>query len=312
VNAPATTTGAAKPVSPAPGGADGVAVAMGLAFAFMWSSAFTSAKIALADAPPFLLLGARFALAGLVAVAIAALAGQKFPRDRRAWTLIALFGFCQNSLYLGLNFLAMTTIPAGLAAIIASSLPLLVAAIDRAFFGARLPWLGVLGLLAGFAGVLVIMGGRIAGGVDPIGLALCLVGALALAAATLIVRAMTAGGGGGGGLMAVGLQMLVGAVTLAPVGLVFESMDDVRPTLSLGLAFAYTAIVPGVVATLVWFRLVARIGATAASAFHFLNPAFGVGVAAAMLGEAVGWMDAAGVAVVTLGIAAVQWARIRG
>ncbi|TVQ54462.1 MAG: DMT family transporter [Rhodobacteraceae bacterium] len=284
---------------------------MGLSFAFMWSSAFTSAKIALADAPPFLLLGARFALAGIVAIAIAALAGQKWPRDRRAWILIGLFGLCQNSLYLGLNFLAMTTIPAGLAAIIASALPLLVAAIDRIGFGARLPWLGVFGLLAGFAGVLLIMGGRIAGGVDPVGLALCVVGALALAAATLVVRAMTAGGGSGGGLMAVGLQMLVGSATLFPIGLAFESFDDVNLTLSLGLAFTYTAIVPGVVATLVWFRLVARIGATAASAFHFLNPAFGVGVAAILLGEAVDWIDAVGVAVVTLGIAAVQLARIR-
>lgn len=301
-----TTAAAARPR------ADGAALAMGLAFAFMWSSAFTSAKIALADAPPFLLLGARFALAGVVALLIAALAGQRLPKDRRAWTLVLLFGFCQNSLYLGLNFLAMTTIPAGLAAIVASALPLLVAAIDRIGFGARLPWLGVFGLAAGFAGVVLIMGGRIAGGVDPVGLALCVVGALALAAATLIVRAMTADGGGGGGLMAVGLQMLVGSATLFPIGFLFESVEDVRPTLSLGLAFAYTAIVPGVVATLVWFRLVARIGATAASAFHFLNPAFGVGVAALMLGEAVDWVDAAGVAVVTLGIAAVQWARIRG
>jgi drug/metabolite transporter (DMT)-like permease len=282
---------------------------MGVAFAAIWSSAFTSAKIALADAPPFLLLGARFLVAGLTAVALAALLGQRLPREARVWRLILIFGVCQNSLYLGLNFLAMTRVPAGLAAIIASALPLVVAALSRAFLGERLPALGLAGVATGFAGVLMIMGGRVAGGVDPLGVAFCLAGCVALAAATLAVRGLSAGSGM---LMAVGLQMLVGAATLAPVGLVFERIADVRPTLPLLLAFLYTCFVPGVIATLIWFRLVERIGATAASAFHFLNPALGVAVAAALLGERIGWVDVAGVAVVTAGIAAVQLSRRRG
>jgi drug/metabolite transporter (DMT)-like permease len=279
---------------------------MGLAFAAIWSSAFTAAKIGLQDAPPFLLLGARFAVSGIAAVALAAALGQRLPRDRRVWLLILVFGICQNSLYLGLNFLAMTRVPAGLAAIVASALPLIVAALSRAFLGERLPGLGVAGVASGFAGVLMIMGGRVAGGVDPLGMAMLVGGALALAVATLAVRGISAGSGM---LMAVGLQMLVGAATLFPIGFAFESVADVRPTLSLGLAVAYSALVSGVIATLLWFRLVDRIGATAASAFHFLNPALGVGVAAALLGERVGWLDLAGVAVVTAGIAMVQLAK---
>lgn len=287
---------------------DGVAIAMGVGFAAIWSSAFTSAKIALADAPPFLLLGARFAVAGLVAVALAWALGQRLPQGRRVWLLILIFGFCQNSLYLGLNFLAMTKVPAGLAAIIASALPLAVAAFSRGFLGERLPVLGLAGLAAGFAGVALIMGGRIAGGADALGIGLCVIGLVALAAATLAVRGMTAPRGL---LMVVGLQMFVGALTLMPVGLIFERVADVRPTLSLALAFLYTAIVPGVIATVIWFRLVARIGATAASAFHFLNPPLGVGIAALLLGESMTWLDALGVAIISAGIAAVQVARAR-
>lgn len=294
------------PAPPAP--FDPGAMAMGLAFAAMWSSAFTSAKIALADAPPFLLLGARFMVAGLVAVALALAMGQRPPRGRRAWLMIALFGFCQNSLYLGLNFLAMTRVPAGLAAIIASALPLAVAAMSRAFLGERLPALGLAGLGAGFAGVALIMGGRIAGGADALGVAFCVGGLTALAAATLAVRGMAAPRGL---LMVVGLQMFVGALTLAPVGFAVEHVADIRPTLSLLLSFLYTALIPGVLATVIWFRLVARIGATAASAFHFLNPALGVAIAALLLGEGVGWLDMLGVAIVTAGIAAVQASRAR-
>jgi hypothetical protein len=122
--------------------------------------------------------------------------------------------------------------------------------------------LGLAGLATGFAGVLLIMGGRIGGGVDLVGLGLCLGGVLALAVATRMLRGATAGGGL---LMAVGLQMLVGAATLLPIGFLFESVGDVRPTLALGLAFAYTTVMPGLVATLIWFALVNRIGATAAS-----------------------------------------------
>jgi drug/metabolite transporter (DMT)-like permease len=283
-------------------------IVMGVAFAFIWSSAFTSAKIALQDAPPFLFLAVRFAVAGLIACGAAALAGQRVPRDRRVWLLIVVFGVCQNALYLGLNFLAMTSVPAGLAAIIASALPLAVAAFSRVFLAERLPLLGIAGLLAGFAGVALIMAGRIAGGVDPVGVALCVGGLLALAAATLAVRGIRLDGGL---LMVVGLQMLVGSAALAPVALAFESLDQVRPTLSLLLSFLYIVLVPGILATVIWFRLVARIGATAASAFHFLNPAFGVGAAALLLGERLGLLDLVGVAIVTAGIAAVQIARAR-
>jgi hypothetical protein len=60
---------------------DATAVLMGVAFAAIWSSAFSSAKIALADAPPFLMLGLRFAAVGRsAAVAIAAALGQRLPR----------------------------------------------------------------------------------------------------------------------------------------------------------------------------------------------------------------------------------------
>jgi drug/metabolite transporter (DMT)-like permease len=123
---------AQPPAAPPQRALDAVSVAMGVGFAAIWSSAFSSAKIALAYAPPFLMLGLRFALAGAAAVAIAWALGQRLPTDRRVWRLIALFGLCQNTLYLGLNFLAMTTVPAGLAAIIASALPLIVAAFGAA------------------------------------------------------------------------------------------------------------------------------------------------------------------------------------
>ncbi len=96
-------------------------------------------------------------------------------------------------------------------------------------------------------------------------------GMVALAVATLTVRSASSGGNL---LMIVGMQMLVGAVVLGVAALLFETWD-VNWTARLGLAFAYTTLVPGLLATWVWFRLVGRIGAVRAATFHFLNPSSG-------------------------------------
>ena len=282
------------------------AILMGFAFAFMWPSAFTSARIIVADAPPLTSLALRFLLSGLIGVGIALALGQSWRLTRGQWRATFLFGLCQNALYLGLNFVAMQWIEASLAAIIASTMPLVVALAGWLVFGERLPPLGVAGLFAGVAGVALIMGARMSGGVDLVGIAFCGVGVLALAFATLAVRGASSGGNL---LMVVGLQMLVGAAILAAAAVAFETWE-VRWSLRLVLAFLYTTLVPGLAATLVWFMLVNRIGAVRAAAFHFLNPFFGVLVAALLLGETLGRLDVIGVAIIMGGILTVQLSKV--
>lgn len=286
-------------------------IAMGLGFALMWSSAFATARIIVADAPPLYALVIRFAISGLIAVGVALALGQNWRLNRAQWRATMLFGLCQNGLYLGLNFVAMQWVEASLAAIIASTMPLMVAGLGWMFFGERLRPLGLAGLLAGVAGVALIMGARLsggvglAGGVDLAGVALCGIGALALALATLTVRGASSGGSL---LMVVGLQMLVGAVLLA---LAAGSLEQWHLNWSMkwGAAMAYQILVPGLAATLIWFGLVGRIGPVRAASFHFLNPFFGVVIAALLLGEKIRPLDLAGVAIIMAGIVAVQRSR---
>lgn len=283
------------------------AVLMGVAFAFFWSSAFTSARIIVAYAPPLSTLAVRFLISGLIAIVIARLLGQTWRLTPAQWWATIIFGVCQNVLYLGLNFFAMQTVEASLAAIIASALPLLVALFGRLFFDEKIRPLGYLGLFAGMLGVVLIMGSRLSVGVDPIGVIMCVVGAVALTFATLMVRSATSGGNL---LMIVGLQMLVGAVGLAIVGLPFETLD-VEWRWELIAAFAYTTIFPGLIATVIWFKLVERIGSIRASTYHFLNPFMGVAVAAILLSEQLGQLDLIAVAIITGGIFIVQMAKQR-
>ena len=278
------------------------AIGMGLAFALMWSSAFTSARMIVADAPPLTALAIRFLISGALGVMIAKAMGQSWHLTRPQWRAVLVFGLCQNALYLGLNFVAMQWVEASLASIIASTMPLMVAGIGWAVWGDRVGRLGLAGLVAGLAGVALIMGTRLQGGADLTGVALCVVAALALSIATLSVRST---GSGGNVLMIVGLQMFVGSAALGAVALAIEPWE-VTWSMRLVLAFTYTTLVPGLLATLVWFLLVNRIGAIKSATFHFLNPFFGVAIAAALLGEGLGPWDVAGVAVVAAGILAVQ------
>lgn len=278
------------------------ALLMGLAFAFMWSSAFTSARMIVADAPPLYSLSARFLISGLIAIALARLMGESWKLTRAQWRATIIFGLCQNAAYLGLNFIAMQWIEASAAAIIASTLPLLVAAAGFLFMGDRLKPVAVAGLVAGFGGVVLIMGARFGGGLDPLGVALCILAALALTIATLALRGASSGGNV---MMVVGLQMLVGSAALIGPAMAFETLE-VTWSSRLVLAFLYTTLIPGITATWVWFKLVQRIGAIRGATFHFLNPFFGVAVAAALLGESLNLTDVIGVAIIMAGILAVQ------
>ena len=275
---------------------------MGLGFALMWSSAFSSARIIVANAPPLGALSIRFLISGIIGVLIARWLGQTFQLTKAQWKATVIFGIFQNALYLGLNFFAMQMIEASLASIIASSMPLMVAFSGWIIFRDRLSSLGALGLFLGFFGVAVIMGVRIKIGADPFGIVLCLLGAAALTIATLSVRGASAGGSV---MMIVGLQMIVGSICLGFVSLVFEDM-----TVTWGwpfvLAFIYTTLVPGLLATFIWFKLVNRVGAIKAATFHFLNPFFGVVIANIILDEALSSRDFIGVFIITCGILAVQ------
>ena len=282
------------------------AIIMGLAFALMWSSAFTSARIIVADAPPISVLAIRFAISGTIAIIIARVLGQSWRLSRAEWRATLIFGICQNAAYLGLNFVAMQTIEASIAAIIASTMPLLVALAGWLVFKERIPWLGVAGLVAGIAGVVMIMGTRVGAGADWTGIAFCVAGVLALTIATLAVRNVASGRNV---LMMIGFHMWIGSAVLSVVALGTETWS-VNYSLSWAAAFVYTILVPGLAATWVWFLLVGRIGAVKAATFHFLNPFLGVAIAAAILGEQLALSDIVGVAVIAAGIYAVQRAKV--
>jgi drug/metabolite transporter (DMT)-like permease len=278
-------------------------ILMGVIFSLIWSSAFTSAKILVTAASPLMVLSLRFLISGLIGITLARMLGQKIQLNRGEWTVVVIIGISQNALYLAFNFIAMQWIEASLASIIASLLPLLVAAVCLVFLGEKTGFKGMLGLTVGFGGVLVIMLDKLSGSSASLGMILCLIGVAALAGATLYVgRVMSLNKNV---VMIVGLQMLVGSITLFPFSLIFETWYIEWSTIFI-LAFLYTTLVPGLLGTIIWFLLVKRVGPVRAATFHFLNPFFGVLVAALILAEPLSVRDVIGVTIIMAGILLVQ------
>jgi drug/metabolite transporter (DMT)-like permease len=270
------------------------------AFCVLWSSAFAVAKLALADCPPLLLLMARFLLAGAIILGATVILRMPWDLNRRDIALFALLGVVNNALYLGLNYVGIRDISAGLSALIVSANPVLTAVLAAFVLGERMTWRKAAGLLLGVGGVAFIVESRITGGIDsPAGIALTVAALLSLAGGTILFKLLTPKGPLWIGN---GVQNLAGGLALVPFAFGLESVGQVVPSWRLGLALAYLVVLVSVLAFLLWFQLLAERGATAASAYHFLMPPLGVLFGWLLLGEQVAWPDLLGILPVAIGI----------
>src|SRR4051795_3066722 len=90
----------------------------------IWSSTWVAIKIGLEDCPPLLGAGARFALAGIALLALAAVQRRPLRTDRALAAVLALapFAFAYGLVYWGEQY-----VPSGLAAVLFGILPLYTA-----------------------------------------------------------------------------------------------------------------------------------------------------------------------------------------
>jgi drug/metabolite transporter (DMT)-like permease len=270
-------------------------------FCLIWSSAFSAAKIALADCPPLLLLTARFLIAGLVVLGAAAVSGTNWRAlSRRDLLALAALGIANNALYLGLNYIGMRSISSGLSALIVSTNPVLTALLAAVVLGEHMTWRKATGLLLGVGGVAFIVESRIAGGVDsPVGIMFTLAALLSMVGGTILFKRLAPNGGLWIGN---GVQNLAGGLALVPFAFSLESVGEVVPSWRLVIALAYSALLVSVVGYLLWFHLLTTSGATAASAYHFMMPPLGMLFGWLLLGERVALADFIGIVPVAFGI----------
>jgi drug/metabolite transporter (DMT)-like permease len=270
------------------------------AFCLLWSSAFSVAKFAMTDCPPLLMLTARFLLAGLLVLGATLVSGTPFRLSRRDVALFALLGVANQAVYLGLGYVGLHSISSGLSALIISANPVLTAVLATAFLGERMTRRKIAGLVLGVGGVALVVQGRLVGGADHLtGILFTLAALVSLVGGTILFKRFTPSGGLWVGN---GVQSLAAGLALAPVAFNVETMADIVPSWRLLAAFAYLVLLVSVFAYLLWFRLLAVSGATAASAYHFLMPPLGLLFGWMLLGEPIAPLDLIGIIPVALGI----------
>ncbi len=277
-------------MSPESNRAPTLAVAGGLAIVYLlWGSTYLGIALAIETLPPMLMAATRFLVAGLLLYALARLtSARSAPRPtRREWLAAALTGLPMLAGGNGGVVWAQQTVPSGIAALMIASVALWIVILDRVFFGRRLGWPAVAGLVAGFGGVALLVDPTTDGGVDPTGATILVLASLAWATGSLLAR--------GGGLpsnllLAAAMQMFVGGLALTVFGLAIGEAGDVHPSqFSLrsmaGLAFL---IVFGSIVAFSAYGWLLRVARTSLVAtYAYVNPIVAVWLGWAFLGEGI-------------------------
>lgn len=130
-------------------------------FVFIWASGYVVAKFGLPYAEPLTFLSVRYVLVVLMMLLLARLASAPWPTSPRAFTHIAVAGVLMQAGYLGGVWCAIKLgMPAGVAALIVNTQPILTAIAGRSL-GERVVARQWLGLVLGLAGVGLVVADKV-------------------------------------------------------------------------------------------------------------------------------------------------------
>ena len=139
-------------------------VTMPILFVFLWSTGFIGARFGLPYAEPLTFLGTRMALVLVVLLPILLWKKTPWPSERNAITGQIITGLLIHGCYLGGVFLAIFKgMPAGVTAMVVSMHPVLTTLLARVWLDEKLSVRKTFGLLAGLAGVFLVLGKGLTG-----------------------------------------------------------------------------------------------------------------------------------------------------
>jgi len=262
-----------------------------------WGTTFAAVKIGLESAPPVLFAGLRALIGGAV-MAVLAWHRTGTPRltgQGRDYTMLTVLNVL---LFFGLQTAAIGLLPSGLAAVLIYLQPVLVGLLAWWLLDEPMTAAKIIGLVLGFAGIVVVGGGAFAGHVSVAGVGLAVASALAWALGTVVFKATD---GRVDPWWAVALPFLAGGVLLTLVGLVVEG-PDIDWSWQFVAALEFAGLVGTAAAWSLWFSLVAAGEAGRAASYIFFVPLVGVVVGAVLLDETLTASLMAGAALVVLGV----------
>ena len=263
-----------------------------LAFAavyVVWGSTYLAIRFGVETIPPFMMAGMRFVVAGLLLYGWARLRGAP-PPSGKEWRSAAVIGLLLLFVANGGVTWAEQHVPSGTAAIFAATVPLWIVVLDWMLHGAGRPRPGVIiGVIAGFAGVLMLVGpDQIMGRnrLDMAGVGVLLIASVSWAAGSLYSRKAVLPSSP---LLATSMEMLSGAAALLLLSALsgeFQRFDPASVSTRSWLSVAYLSLFGSIIgfSAYVWLLRVAH--ASRVATYAYVNPVIAIFLGWSLAGEA--------------------------
>lgn len=267
-----------------------ILLAFGIVY-FVWGSTFLAIRIGVHEVPPFLLAAMRFLLAGLILFAW--MRARKTPSPTtKQWGSATLLAVLIFVLDYGLVFWAEQTVPSGITAVMLATIPVFMSLSEILFLGTRKFTVRLaLALLAGIAGVLVLVSHSLGLGEQPIptsGAIALLIGSISWSIAAALSRKLPLPESKP---MSSAAQMLSGGVMLAIVAAALGEFRGFRAQdVSRGawIALAYLVVAGSIVAFTAYVWLLHHESPTLVGTYAYVNPVVAVIVGYYFGGEGLG------------------------
>lgn len=264
----------------------------------LWGGGFVLAGLALKELPPVAVVFGRVAFGALFLLPLVLFYRVGLPRGVRGWIPFLVMGLLNNVIPFALIAGAQTYVTTGLASIGNATTPLFTVLVTAAFGEEKLTAHKLVGVLMGLAGVVVLRGTNDLDLASPqtIGILLCLGAALSYGFSGLWGRRKLKG-----------VPPLTSAFyqVLCSTGMLFVLMLAIdRPwTFALPSATTWLSLVGlGIFATsiayLVFYRILARSGATNVMLVTLLMPVSAIVLAHFALGETLGLHEGIGALII--------------
>jgi drug/metabolite transporter (DMT)-like permease len=277
-----------------------------LVLSVLWGGSFYFAKIAVLEIPPLTLALGRVGIAAAALILFTRIIAEPFPRDAATWRHLTVMAALNNVVPFTLIFWGQIHISIGLASILNATSPLfgvlfahLMTQDDRLSAGR------MIGLLAGFIGVVVLIGPDMLTELGSHVLAelACLAAAAFFAVGAVYARRVR---GVPPVMMAAG-QLIMSTVLLLPIVLLFSRPEAMFTASRTAIwAMISLALLSSALAYLIYFRLIARAGATNALIVTFLLPVSAILLGLGLLNEVLDARQLAGMAAIFIGVAAID------
>jgi drug/metabolite transporter (DMT)-like permease len=278
-----------------------------LALAVLWGGSFFFFKILVDELPPFTVVLGRVGFAALILNLYLLARRDPMPRAWRLWSQFLAMGFLNNVAPFTLIVFGETRIASGLASILNAMTPVFTVLLAQFLTdNEKLTWARAAGVVLGIGGVTILIGPGALGSLrrqDLLGEAACLLAALSYAFAGIYGRRFR-------GIPAhkVATGQITGStlILLPVVALIDRPWLLPAPSLQVWGAFAGIALLCTALAYMLYFRILARAGASNLLLVTFLLPVTAVLLGWLALGEKLAITAFLGMAVIGAGLACID------